>query len=105
MASVWETENGVCNSVFRGRKQSIYTHHAFTVVFNVDDVEDIQWNPEAFDRLDIPGNKKEIVQTLIESHTQKVAAFDDFVPGKGLGLIFALHGQFTCLLLMTERRI
>ncbi|PSR74308.1 hypothetical protein PHLCEN_2v9925 [Hermanssonia centrifuga] len=62
------------------------------LIFNVDNVQDIRWNLEAFERLDIPENKKVIVQTLIESHTQKAATFDDFVPGKGLGLIFALHG-------------
>ncbi len=62
------------------------------MIFNVDNVQDIRWNLEAFERLDIPENKKVIVQNLIESHTQKAATFDDFVPGKGLGLIFALHG-------------
>ncbi|THG94989.1 hypothetical protein EW026_g6583 [Hermanssonia centrifuga] len=62
------------------------------LVFNVEDVDDIHWNLEAFEYLDLLDDKKEIVQTLIESHTQKAAIFDDFVPGKGLGLIFALHG-------------
>lgn len=63
------------------------------MIFNVNDVKDIQWNLEAFDHLDIAPEKKEVVKTLIESHTQKAAIFDDFVPGKGRGLIFALHGK------------
>ena len=64
-----------------------------TVIFNTDNIQDITWNLEAFSHLDMPPMKKEIVQVLIESHTQKAATFDDFVPGKGRGLIFALHGK------------
>ena len=63
------------------------------MTFNVESVKYIQWNLEAFNHLDIPSSKKDIVKVLIESHTQKAAEFDDFVPGKGRGLIFALHGR------------
>ena len=47
---------------------------------------------QAFEHLDIHEDKKDIVKTLILSHTQKASQFDDFVQGKGRGLIFALHG-------------
>ena len=63
------------------------------MVFNIEHVCDIQWNVEAFDHLDIPASKKEIVEVLIDSHTKMAAQFDDFVAGKGRGLIFALHGK------------
>ena len=56
--------------------------------------------PNAVDHLDIPSSKKEIVKVLIESHTQKAAEFDDFVVGKGQGLIFALHGEYLRALCM-----
>ncbi|KAJ3543469.1 hypothetical protein NM688_g5851 [Phlebia brevispora] len=62
------------------------------LIFNVETVKDIQWNLEAFDNLDIQADKKDIVKTLILSHTQRASEFDDFVSGKGRGLIFALHG-------------
>lgn len=75
----------------------LYSYYLFTVLFNVEHIEDIHWNMEAFEHLDIDSNKKEIVKTLIESHTQKAAQFDDFVPGKGRGLIFALHGELLYL--------
>ena len=65
----------------------------FTVIVNVEQVKDIQWNMAAFDHLDINADKKDIVKTLILSHTQKASEFDDFVQGKGRGLIFALHGK------------
>ena len=73
------------------------------MTFNVEYVRDIQWNLEAFDRLDIPAGKKEIVKVLIESHTKKAAEFDDFVPGKGRGLIFALHGEPCRVLVVVDQ--
>lgn len=65
------------------------------VRFNVDLVEDIIWNPDAFDHLDIPDERKEIVQSLTESHYRNAGGFDDFIEGKGIGLIFNLHGEST----------
>lgn len=62
------------------------------VYFNVTLVEDIVWNPEAFDHLDISRDKKDIVRTLTQSHARNAGAFDDFIEGKGIGLIFNLHG-------------
>lgn len=65
------------------------------VRFNVSLVENIIWNPDAFDHLDIPEERKEIVRTLTESHSRNAGAFDDFIEGKGIGLIFNLHGKLT----------
>ncbi|KAF7798033.1 hypothetical protein EIP86_009245 [Pleurotus ostreatoroseus] len=51
------------------------------LVFNVGHVKDIEWNTQAFEHLDIHEDKKDIVKTLILSHTQKASQFDDFVQG------------------------
>lgn len=65
------------------------------VRFDVDLVEDIIWNPDAFDHLDIPEERKEIVHSLTEAHYRDAGGFDDFIEGKGIGLIFNLHGKST----------
>lgn len=65
----------------------------FVVLFNVTLVEDIFWNPEAFEHLDISRDKKDIVRTLTLSHARNAGVFDDFIEGKGVGLIFNLHGE------------
>lgn len=67
----------------------------FAVLFNVTLVEDIVWNPEAFEHLDISRDKKDIVRTLTLSHARNAGVFDDFIEGKGVGLIFNLHGELT----------
>lgn len=56
------------------------------------DVEPITWNVESFRQLDIPDGKKDLIKILIESHSKKAAEFSDFIEGKGMGLIFNLHG-------------
>ncbi|KAJ3554335.1 hypothetical protein NM688_g3159 [Phlebia brevispora] len=60
--------------------------------FSVCNVEEVVWKPEPFKQLDLPGEKKEIVKALIESHRKQQSTFDDFVEGKGAGLVFNLHG-------------
>ncbi len=54
----------------------------------------------SFVRLAIPFKKKEVIQALAEAHTGQGSehTFDDFVVGKGLGLIILLqYGlQSTC---------
>ncbi len=61
--------------------------------FAVADIKDINWNPAAFAQLAIPTKKKEVIQALAEAHTSRETeyTFDDFVVGKGLGLIILLQ--------------
>ena len=56
-------------------------------------MKDINWNPAAFAELAIPTKKKEVIQALAEAHTSQETdhTFDDFVVGKGLGLIILLQ--------------
>lgn len=74
--------------------------------FAVADIKDIIWNPAAFTELAIPTKKKEVIQALAEAHTSREIdhTFDDFVVGKGLGLIillqYGLQILFSCIVLI-----
>lgn len=59
--------------------------------FAVDNISDIKWNALSFRNLAIPEDRKKLVRALAASHANG-AQFDDFVPGKGRGLIMLLHG-------------
>ncbi|KAI0786664.1 P-loop containing nucleoside triphosphate hydrolase protein [Abortiporus biennis] len=62
--------------------------------FAVDFVETFQWNDEAYANLVIPAEHKTVLTTLVEAHNSSPAAkFDDFVEGKGLGLVINLYGN------------
>ncbi|KAI0771305.1 P-loop containing nucleoside triphosphate hydrolase protein [Trametes elegans] len=62
--------------------------------FIVEHVEPFQWNDEAFEQLVIPPAHKTVLKTLVESHNAGLSAqFDDFVPGKGHGLVINLFGN------------
>ncbi|OCL12971.1 P-loop containing nucleoside triphosphate hydrolase protein [Glonium stellatum] len=66
-------------------------NYKFWLEFAVDNISDIKWNPLSFQNLAIPEDRKKLVRALAASHAKK-AQFDDFVPGKGRGLIMLLHG-------------
>ncbi|KAK7436711.1 hypothetical protein VKT23_018965 [Stygiomarasmius scandens] len=59
--------------------------------FRSTDVQDVQWNPGAFDNLQLFPESKAFVRALVETHIEKPNDMD-FVRGKGAGLIFNLHG-------------
>jgi len=63
------------------------------VEFVVDDIKDIVWNPSCFDNLAIPAAKKRVITALAKAHMSRVPddAMDDFVVGKGQGLITLLQ--------------
>ncbi|KAH6641881.1 P-loop containing nucleoside triphosphate hydrolase protein [Chaetomium tenue] len=58
----------------------------------VDDISEIQWNPNAYDALQIDQKQKDSIRKLVGEHRHAGSAFDDFVSGKGRGLVFLLHG-------------
>ncbi|THH01618.1 hypothetical protein EW026_g1115 [Hermanssonia centrifuga] len=60
--------------------------------FDVNHVQEVTWNPESFRHLELADETKDLVKSLIHSHILRSAAFDDFVVGKGTGLILNLHG-------------
>lgn len=62
---------------------------AHIVEFAVADIKEIAWNPSLFDHLAIQPQKKKLIQALTKSHISQTTgpSFDDFVAGKGQGLI------------------
>ncbi|KAJ6264061.1 hypothetical protein Dda_0202 [Drechslerella dactyloides] len=60
--------------------------------FFVDGIEEVVWNTDSFSKLVLPEETKELICGLVESHITNHSHFDDFVEGKGKGLISVLHG-------------
>lgn len=69
--------------------------------FLVDDIKDIGWNPSSFDNLAIPATKKKVITALAKAHISRASGdvIDDFVKGKGQGLITLLQYKIRCLVL------
>ncbi|KAH8112976.1 P-loop containing nucleoside triphosphate hydrolase protein [Phellopilus nigrolimitatus] len=68
------------------------------VTLGVAHVSPIEWNDEPFANLILSGNQKAVVKALVETHTADAAKaasqqFDDFVRGKGRGLVINLFGN------------
>jgi ATP-dependent Lon protease len=64
------------------------------VSFKVDSVTEIEWQDDAFDNLVLPASQKSLIQALVQSHKGpgEEGSFDDFIQGKGRGLIINLFG-------------
>jgi hypothetical protein len=60
------------------------------VEFNVERVCEVDGNTDAFANLVLPDDRKHL-QSLVEAHHQEVG-FDDFIKGKGHGLVVNLFG-------------
>jgi hypothetical protein len=60
--------------------------------FMVDNIEEIKFNPTAFDRLALAKEKKAMIAALVRSGQGSAVEFDDMIKGKGKGIIFLLHG-------------
>ncbi|KAI9767831.1 MAG: hypothetical protein M1839_004332 [Geoglossum umbratile] len=61
--------------------------------FAVAHIRDIIWDPSPFENLVLPDKQKNIIRALAES--QKIETdkpFNDFIKGKGQGLVILLHG-------------
>lgn len=59
--------------------------------FNVDKIQDIEWNEDAFSNLVLPHDHKDLLQSLVQAHHREIG-FDDFIKGKGHGLVVNLFG-------------
>ena len=59
--------------------------------FNVERVSEIEWNDETFANLVLPLDRKTLLRSLVEAHNNNLD-FDDFVKGKGHGLVINLFG-------------
>lgn len=60
--------------------------------FFVSCVHDIEWQTDAFDRLVLPKNEKELILGSTQSQRKNRGTFDDVIKGKGRGMIILLCG-------------
>lgn len=95
-ASVSQTSSGV-SIVLAVVSLAVRVREELTriaVEFIVERVERFEWNDEAFEQLVIPPAHKTVLKTLVESQNAGASAkFDDFVSGKGHGLVINLFGN------------
>jgi hypothetical protein len=78
----------VCTPLLRGYslKNKLWLN------FFVNCVKEIEWQKDAFDRLVLPKNQKELILGFTESQRKYREAFDDVIEGKGRGMILLLCG-------------
>ena len=62
----------------------------------MDRMKDIVWSDEAFPSLVLNPRQKTLIYSLIKQHTRRSEKFDDFIKGKGKGLIGLLTGRPGC---------
>ena len=60
-------------------------------MFSVDLISPVTFNDDAFDKLLLPKNHKELVHALVKNHG--VDGYDDLIKGKSRGLVVVLHGE------------
>lgn len=60
--------------------------------FYVEQVDEIQWNQDAFNKLVLPNDQKELIMAFSESQLDGGDTFDDVISGKGRGIICLLSG-------------
>ncbi|KKY30431.1 putative aaa family [Diaporthe ampelina] len=60
--------------------------------FYVEQVDEIKWNRDAFEKLVLPDDQKELIMAFSESQLDGGDTFDDVISGKGRGIICLLSG-------------
>ncbi|KAI0491038.1 P-loop containing nucleoside triphosphate hydrolase protein [Xylaria cf. heliscus] len=64
------------------------------VELNIDNILDITWNQNAFKNLILPSKHKDLILSFVESQlTRQKDTFDDFIEGKGQGVVILLAGS------------
>lgn len=76
---------------FSSRLDSRLFAHRLPVEFNIELIQDVEWNNDAFANLVLPDGRKDLLQSLVEAHHRELG-FDDFIKGKGHGLLINLFG-------------
>lgn len=59
---------------------------------NVTQLKPVTFRKNAWDRLVLDPQYKDIVQAMVASYVDKTAGLEDLVAGKGAGLVALLHG-------------
>ena len=78
-----------------------HSRSLIAVEFNVEHVNTFTWNDEPFENLVLARDQKSLIQSLVEAHIASSnqagkggsGVFDDFVEGKGRGLVINLFGN------------
>jgi hypothetical protein len=78
----------ICSPLLRGYSLK----NKFWLNFFVNCVKEIEWQTDAFDRLVLPKNQKELILGFTESQRKFRDTFDDVIEGKGKGMIILLCG-------------
>lgn len=60
--------------------------------FDVSNIKEINFMSDAFDRLVLPQNIKTLIRSLVVTKPETDKHFDDFIEGKGKGIVILLHG-------------
>jgi SpoVK/Ycf46/Vps4 family AAA+-type ATPase len=71
----------------------------------VRELEIVDWNKEAYKKLQIDDEIKTTIYQVVRGHSAHANDFDDFIRGKGRGLVFLLHGPPGCGKTMTAESI
>ena len=58
----------------------------------VEYLVDVNWNDKAFEKLVMQEDRRMLIHGLVKAHKQDEETFDDFVQGKGRGLVCLLAG-------------
>lgn len=59
----------------------------------VEAMDDIKWNHDAFQKLVIDEDRRELIHALVKAHRNDASTFDDIIQNKGQGLVGLLSGS------------
>ncbi len=65
---------------------------SLTGLIRVDHITDVTWNKDAFQRLVLPTETKELIQAAVMAQGHLLRTSPDIIAGKGQGLLILLHG-------------
>lgn len=65
----------------------------WALLSEVHNIRTIVWNENVFPNLVLPSSHKDLVLSFVEAHISGDVQFDDFIEGKGLGLLMLLVGD------------
>jgi len=73
--------------------------------FAIENLHEIVWSDEAFERLVISEKQKTLIHTVIRQHSTQTTQFDDLIIGKGKGVIGLLYGNPGCGKTLTAQAV
>jgi DNA polymerase III delta prime subunit len=77
-----------------------FSAHKWGLVL-VEKLKEVAWSPGVYNKLIVEDNIKDTLCRIVRGHSAHLTDFDDFIQGKGRGLVFLLHGPPGCGKTMT----